>query len=78
MVRNERLRKYWLFVGADTGAETLARAMTIMETAKVNGLDPQAYLTDILGRIEDHKINRVDALLPGNWAPLTASQTKAA
>jgi transposase len=35
-------RKNWLFAGADTGAETLARAMTIIETAKMNGLDPQA------------------------------------
>jgi hypothetical protein len=38
-------RKNWLFAGADTGAETLARAMTIIETAKLNGLDPQAYST---------------------------------
>lgn len=71
-------RKNWLFAGADTGAETLARAMTIIETAKMNGLDPQAYLTDILGRIHDHKINRLDELLPWNWAPLTAPQAKAA
>lgn len=42
-------RKNWPFTGADTGAETLAHAMTIIETAKMNGLDPQAYLTD--GRI---------------------------
>ncbi|RDD91838.1 hypothetical protein DTW92_20850, partial [Paracoccus pantotrophus] len=42
------------FAGADTGAETLARAMTIVETAKMNGLDPQAYLADILARIHDH------------------------
>ncbi|SLN76167.1 Transposase IS66 family protein [Roseovarius gaetbuli] len=57
-------RKNWLFAGADTGAETLARAMTIIETAKLNGLDPQAYLADILDRIHDHKINRLDELLP--------------
>lgn len=42
----------WLFAGADTGAETLARAMTIIETAKMNGIDPQAYLADVLDRIE--------------------------
>ncbi len=52
-------RKNWLFAGADTGAETLARAMTIIETAKMNGLDPQAYLADILARINEHKINRL-------------------
>ena len=63
-------RKNWLFAGADTGAETLARAMTIIETAKMNGLDPQAYLTDVLTRINDHKINRIDELLPWNWVPL--------
>jgi transposase len=71
-------RKNWLFAGSDTGAETLARAMTIIETAKMNGLDPQAYLTDILRRIHDHKINRLDELLPWNWAPLTAPQAEAA
>ena len=65
-------RKNWLFAGADTGAETLARAMTIIETAKMNGLDPQAYLADILDRINDHKINRLDELLPWNWTPTAA------
>lgn len=63
-------RKNWLFAGADTGAETLARAMTIIETAKMNGLDPQAYLADLLDRIHDHKINRLDELLPWNWSPV--------
>ena len=71
-------RKNWLFAGADTGAETLARAMTIVETAKLNGLDPQAYLADILDRIHDHKINRLDELLPWNWAPIETAQSKAA
>ena len=71
-------RKNWLFAGADTGAETLARAMTIIETAKMNGLDPQAYLADILARINDHKINRLGDLLPWNWSPLPASLPEAA
>lgn len=71
-------RKNWLFAGADTGAETLARAMTIIETAKMNGLDPQAYLADILERIHDHKINRLDELLPWNWKPLAAPSVQAA
>lgn len=66
-------RKNWLFAGADTGAETLARAMTIIETAKMNGLDPQGYLADILARINDHKINRLDDLLPWNWSSLPAT-----
>lgn len=63
-------RRNWLFAGSDTGGETLARAMTIIETAKMNGLDPQAYLTDILDRIHDHKINQIDELLPWNWTPI--------
>jgi transposase len=71
-------RKNWLFAGADTGGETLARAMTIVETAKLNGLDPQAYLADVLDRIHDHKINRLDELLPWNLTPINAAQAKAA
>jgi transposase len=71
-------RKNWLFAGADTGAETLARAMTIIETAKMNGIDPQAYLADVLDRIHDHKINRLDQLLPWNWSPVAAISAEAA
>ena len=65
-------RKNWLFAGSDTGGETLARAMTLIESAKMSGLDPQAYLADVLGRIHDHKSNRLDELLPWNWAPKAA------
>jgi transposase len=71
-------RRNWLFAGADTGAETLARAMTIIETAKMNGLDPQAYLADVLDRIHDHKINRLDELLPWNWSRLVTISAEAA
>lgn len=71
-------RKNWLFTGAGTGAETLARAMTIIESAKMNSLDPQAYLADILTRIHDHKINQINDLLPWNWSPLTAALSEAA
>ena len=62
-------RKNWLFAGSDTGGETLARAMTVIESAKMSGLDPQAYLADVLDRIHDHMSNRLDELLPWNWAP---------
>ena len=65
-------RKNWLFAEADTGAETLAHAMTVIKTAKLNGLNPQAYLADIFDRIHDHKINRLDELLPWNWTPLVS------
>lgn len=71
-------RKNCSFASADSGSETLARAMTIIETAKLNGLDPKAYLTDVLDRIHDHKINRLDELLPLNWTPITAAQAQAA
>ena len=70
-------RKNFLFAGSDAGGETLASAMTIVETAKFNGLDPQAYLADIFARIQDHKINRIDELLPWNWKPV-ANQVNAA
>ncbi len=57
-------RKNWLFAGADTRAETLA---LLIETAKLNGLDPQAYLADVLDRIHHLKINWIDELPPWNW-----------
>ena len=63
-------RKNWLFAGSDAGGETLANAMTIIETAKLAGLDPQAYLAGVLDRINDHKNNRLFELLPWNWKPL--------
>jgi transposase len=44
----------------------------------MNGLDPQAYLADLLARIHDHKINRLHELLPWNWKPLTVEDGKAA
>jgi transposase len=65
-------RKNWLFAGVDTGAETLARAMTIIEIAKLNGIDPQAYLADVLDCIRDHKINKLDELLPWNCKALNS------
>ena len=52
--------------------------MTVIETAKMNRLDPQAYLTDVLSRIHDHKINRLDELLPWNWTPASQPNSRAA
>jgi len=63
-------RKNWLFAGSDAGGETLARAMTLIETAKMNGLNPQTYLADVLARINDHINPRLYELLPWNWKPL--------
>jgi transposase len=59
-------RKNWLFAGSDTGGERAAAMYTLIETAKLNGLDPEAYLRDMLGRIADHPINRIAELLPWN------------
>jgi transposase len=61
-------RKNYLFAGSDAGGERAAAAYTLIETAKLNGLDPEAYLRDILGRIADHPINRIGELLPWNIA----------
>ena len=62
-------RKNWLFAGSDTSGKTLARAMTPIDRATMNCLDAQAYLADVLDRIHDHRINRLDELLPWNWTP---------
>jgi hypothetical protein len=54
----------YLFVGSQTGGKFAAIAHTLIETAKLNGADPQAWLAETLDRISDHKINRIDDLLP--------------
>ena len=59
-------RKNCLFVGSQTGGKSAAIAYALIETAKLNGVDPQAWLADTLARIPDHKINRMDDLLPWN------------
>ena len=61
-------QKSYLFMGSEGGGKAAAIAYTLIETAKLNGVDPQAWLTDILGRISDHKINKIDELLPWNIA----------
>jgi hypothetical protein len=59
-------RKNYLFVGSQTGGKSAAIAYTLIETAKINGVDPRAWLADTFARIPDHKINRIDELLPWN------------
>ena len=71
-------RKNWLFAGSDAGGETLADAMTIIETAKLSGLNPEAYLADVLARINDHIVTRLDELLPWNWTPASQQAAQAA
>src|SRR5580692_4753193 len=62
-------RKAWLFAGSDRGGERAAVILTLIQTAKLNDVDPYAWLADVLARIADHKINDLAALLPWNWHP---------
>ena len=63
-------RKSWLFAGSDRGGERAAIMLTLIQTAKLNNVDPQAWLADVLARIADHKITDLAALLPWNWNSL--------
>jgi transposase len=60
-------RKNYLFAGSDAGGRRAAALYSLIETAKLSGLDPQKYLADVLARIADHKITDLAALLPWNW-----------
>ncbi len=61
-------RKNYLFAGSDAGGERAAAIYSLIGTAKLNGIDPEAYLRDVLTRIADHPVNRIDELLPWNLA----------
>jgi len=61
-------RKNWLFAGSDDGGERAAAIYTLIGTAKLNGIDPEAYLRHVLGRIAEHPINKIEELLPWNIA----------
>ena len=65
-------RKNYLFMGSERGGQSAAIAYTLIETAKLNDVDPQAWLTDVLGRIADHKITRLNELLPWSYAATAA------
>ena len=60
-------RKSWLFAGSDRGADRAAVMATLIVTAKLNDVDPQAWLADVLARIAGHPVQRLDELLPWNW-----------
>jgi transposase len=61
-------RKNFLFLGSEAGGERAATLYTVLESAKLNGLDPEAYLADIIDRLtRGHPINRLVELLPWNW-----------
>ena len=63
-------RKAWLFAGSERGGDRAAFMYTLIGTAKLNGVDPQAWLADVLARIADMPLSRLPELLPWNWAPL--------
>jgi hypothetical protein len=62
-------RKNWLFAGSDSGGVRAAAFYTLMRTAMVNNIEPEAWLTDVIARIGAHPINRLAELLPWNWSP---------
>lgn len=71
-------RKAWLFCGSDRGGERAAAIYTLIVTAKLNGIDPRAWLADVLLRIADQPTSRLHELLPWNWNPPAQAAAAAA
>jgi transposase len=71
-------RKSWLFAGSDRGGQRAAVMYALIVTAKMNDVDPQAWLADVLARIADHPASKLDELLPWNWKQLRNVVTIAA
>ena len=71
-------RKSWLFAGSDAGGERAAAMYSLIVTAKLNDVDPRAWLADVLARIADHPASRLDQLLPWNWAAPSTPEQQAA
>ena len=67
-------RKSWLFAGSERGGERAAAMYTLIVTAKMNDIDPQAWLADVLARLPDMPVSRVHELLPWNWKTLSLPQ----
>ena len=61
-------RKSWMFCGSDRGGQRAAAMYSLIVTAKMNGIDPQAWLADVLARIATHPAHRIDELLPWRWS----------
>ncbi len=68
-------KKAWLFAGSDRGGDRAAFMYTLIVTAKINNVDPQAWLADVLARIAEHPFQRLDELLPWNWKKVQAVDT---
>jgi hypothetical protein len=71
-------RKSWLFAGSDRGGERAAAIYSLIATAKLNDVDPRAWLADVLARIADHRAARLDDLMPWNWSPQCEGRSLAA
>jgi transposase len=71
-------RKSWLFAGSDRGGQRAAAMYSIIVTVKMNDVDPQAWLADVLARIAEHPAHRINELLPWNWRPLSVPASQAA
>jgi transposase len=72
-------RKSWLFCGSDRGGNRAAAVMyRLIVTAKMNDIDPQAWLADVLARIAEHPVQRLDELPPWNWSNFKRQVNKAA
>src|SRR6188472_2619047 len=71
-------RKSWLLAGSDRGGQRAAVLYSLIVTAKLNDVDPQAWLADVLARIADHPARDIDELLPWNWRPGSTPRSQAA
>jgi transposase len=71
-------RKAWLFAGSDRGGQRAAMIYSLITTCKMNDVDPQAWLADVLACIADHPAHRIDALLPWNWRARAAPDARVA
>jgi transposase len=70
-------RKNYLFAGSDAGGRRAAAIYSLIESAKLNALNPQHYIADLLVRIADHPARRIAELLPWNWQPLDSTRAAA-
>ena len=71
-------RKNYLFAGSDAGGERAAAIYSLLGSAKLNGIDPEAYMAEVLHCIADHPINRIGELLPWNLFPVAQAEVEAA
>jgi transposase len=70
-------RKNWTFARSDVGGQRAAAIYTLIQTARLNDVDPQAWLADVLVRLQDHPAKRIGELLPWNWKPERAQNAAA-